>query len=78
MLPAQMISFYLARHFLDLNNFILQDVIVLDKIQFATLLFVKESIRKCKESQIFKVYFCKAISKLKIMENEQTSYKKRG
>ena len=43
--------------------------IVLDKIQPVTLLIVKEIFRKNK------FYFCNLISKLKIIENEQSSYK---
>lgn len=54
MLPAQMIFFRELRHFLILNNFILQDVISLEKFKLVTLLMMKESIRKCKGTQILK------------------------
>ena len=60
------------------NNFILEDVTVLDdKIELFTLLTAKKIYQ---EMQNFKfsigAYFCNTISKLEILENERSSYKK--
>ena len=60
------------------NNFILEDVTVLDdKIELFTLLIAKKIYL---EMQNFKfsngAYFCNTISKLEILENERSSYKK--
>ena len=59
------------------NNFILEDVTVLDKIDLFTLLIAKKIYQ---EMQNFKfshgAYFCNTISKLETLENERSSYKK--
>ena len=74
MLLAQMI--FLVT-FLIFNNSILEDIIVLNKIQLVTLIFVKKVSENAKNLKFSNnAYFCSGISKLQNIVNEQSSYKK--